>query len=316
MELPRYETDFNNKIELNELSDFSFETNARLLLEGYFEFLPSLKAHLADINKLTSTELLTYNNNVAQILYGHRILKLFKNNQYKEITDLSEIIKKRILQPKIEILESINFNNIAQLLIRPEARFLAKDIKLFLQEKGYEIVLEHSLVVDLRQYWMMYNEGFIKSNLYDFPTRTLVYTHGESKILVLYKQQDDLQDHLNAEFKGSAGIPSSAPTLRGTIILNGFEKAKKENKQLFYNSIDPLGMYRTITSGKLESNDPYTKCEDPILYYAGQGIHLPEGYEISTNTGVLLNIQQLKELSARFKKNNTSFTPINPHNEA
>lgn len=302
MELPQYETDFNDKIEINKLSDFSFEKNAHLLIEGYFEFIPSLKTHLANIDKLTSAELLAYNNSVAQILYGPRILELFKNNQHKEITDLSEIIKKRILQSKTEIIKSIDFNNLAQLLIRPEARFMAKDIKLFLQEKGYEVVLEHPLTVNLNQYWMMYNEGFLKSNLCDFPTRTLVYTHGESKILILYKKRDNLQDNLNAELKGSAGIHSPVPTLRGTIIINNFEKAKKENDQLFYDSIDPLGMYRAITSGKIKSADPYAKCEDPILYYAGQGIHLPEGYELATNTGVLLNNQQLKELFTKFKK--------------
>ena len=305
MEKPRYETNFdeeNEKAEFNELSDFSFEENAHSLLKGYFRFLPSLKTHLENIDKLTPAELLAYNNNVAQVLYGPRILNLFKNNQHEKIVDLSEKVKEKMLQPKKEILESINFNNLALLLIRPESRFLAEEIKSFLQRNGHEIVLEHPLIVDLKQYWMMYNEGFLKSDLSDFPTRTLIYTHGESKILVLHKKQHDLQHHLNSELKGSSGIPSDNPTLRGTVVLNGFEKAKKENEKLFYDSIDPLGMYRAITSGKIYSSDPYNKCNDPVLYYAGQGIHLPEDHELATNTGVLLDNHQLEKLSIKSKE--------------
>lgn len=305
MERFRYETSFNKekeKAELNKLSDFNFEKNAHSLLEGYFRFLPSLKTHLENIDKLTPTELLAYNNNVAQVLYGPRILNLFKNNQHEKIVDLSERVKEKMLQPKKEILESINFNNLALLLIRPESRFLTEDIKLFLQKMGNEIVLEHPLFVDLKQYWMMYNEGFLKSDLSDFPTRTLIYTHGESKILILRKKQPNFQNHLNSELKGVSGIPSKNPTLRGTVVLDGFEKAKKENEKLFYDSIDPLGMYRTITSGKIYSSDSYNKCDDPVLYYAGQGIHLPEEHELATNTGVLLDNNQLKELSIKSKE--------------
>lgn len=302
MKLPQYETPFNKEPEIDKLSDSSFESNALLLLQGYSRFIPSLKTHLANVDKLTPDELLAYNNNVAQILYGLRVLNLFKNNQQNKITELSETIKERLLKPNIEIVKSIDFNNIAQLIVRPEARFLTEDVKLFLQERGYEIVLEYPLVINLQQYWVMYNEGFLKSNLFDFPTRTLVYTQGESKILILYKKQDNLQDHLNTELKGSAGIKSDKPTLRGTVILNGFEKIKQTSRELFYNSLDPLGMYRAITNKKIESPDPFMSCEDPILYYAGQGVHLPESHELATNIGVLLNTQKLKELSARFKK--------------
>lgn len=302
MELPRYEKTFNKEARIDKLSDSSFETNANSLLEGYFRFLPSLKAHLANIDNLTPSELIAYNDSVAKILYGPRISDLFKNNQQKEIIDLSEITKQRLLQPKEEILDSINFNNLALLLIRPEARFLTNDIKLFLQEIGYNEVSEHESAVNLQQYWIMYNDGFMKSNLLDFPTRTLIYTHGESKILILYKKQQNPQHYLSLELKGLAGIPSNRPTLRGTVILNGFEKAKKENSDLFYDSIDPLGMYRAITSGKIHSPDQYSKCIDPVLYYAGQGIHIPENYELKNNIGALLDKRQLEDLSTKFKK--------------
>lgn len=301
MELPRYETAFSKEAEVNKLSDFSFKENAHSLSEEYFKFLPSLETHLAKLNNLSSAELLAYNDSVAQILYGPKILDLFKNNQQNEITDLSEVVKKRLLEPKKEILKSIDFNNLAMLLIRPEARFLTKDIKLFLEERNYKTVLEIPLVVDLRQYWVMYNEGFLKSNLSDFPTRTLIYTHGESKILALHKKQDNLQSYLNSEQKGLAGAPSDKPTIRGTVILNGFEKAKKEDQKLFYDSVDPLGMYRAIISGKIDSTDPYNECDDPVLYYAGQGVHLPEDRELITNAGVLLDKRQLEELSIKLK---------------
>lgn len=296
MELPQYEKAFNREPEVGKLSDSSFEENAHSLLKGYFKFLPSLEKHLTDLDKLTREELVSYNNSAAQIMYGPRILELFKKDQHNKITELSEEIKERLLNPKREILNSIDFNNLAELVIRPEARFLTDEITSFLRERGYEIILEHPLVISLQQYWAMYNEGFIKSNLYDFPTRTLVYTQAESKVLILRKNQDNLQAHLNA-LKGLPGIKSSTPTLRGTIIFNGFEKIKKLKRKLFYDSIDPLGMYRAITSGKVESLDPYITCEDPVLYYAGQGIHLPETHELSTNIGLLLDKQKLEDLA-------------------
>lgn len=302
MELPRYEITSNKDAEVNELSDSNFETNARALLDGYFKFLPSLEPHLTNIDKLTPTELLEYNDRVAQLLYGPRILDLFKNDQHDKIKELSEVIKEKLLQPKKQILESIDFGNLALLVIRPDAYFLSKEIEAFFQEREYEIVLKHSLVIDLKQYWVMYNDGFAKSNLFDFPTRTLIYTRGESKVLILHKKQADLQGHLNSEIKGSSGIPSDTPTLRGTVILNGFEEAKKKNEKLFYDSIDPIGMYRAITSGKIDSTDPYNQCDDPVLYYAGQGIHLPDNHELSTNIGLLLDNQQLEELARRFRK--------------
>jgi hypothetical protein len=302
MELPRYENIFNKEPKIDKLSDSSFEENARLLIRGYSRFIPSLKTHLVNVGRLTSAELMAYNDSVAQILYGPRILSLFKNGQKDEIIELSKTIKEKLLKPNIEIVKSINFNNLAQLVVRPEARFLTEDIKSFLKERGYEVIAEYPLVINLQQYWIMYNEGFLKSDLSDFPTRTLVYTHGESKVLVLHKKQDDLQGHLNSELKGSAGVRSEQPTLRGTVILNGFEEITKTKKELFYDSIDPLGMYRAIVGGKIESPDPFFLCEDPVLYYAGQGIHLPESHELATNLGVLLSKQKLEELLLRFKK--------------
>jgi len=302
MKLPHYETAFNKEAEIGELSDSSFEENARALIGGYSRFLPSLGAHLANIDNLTPAELSAYNDNVAQILYGPRVLDLFKSGRHKEINDLSGTVKEKLLRPKNELLESIDFNNLAMVLVRPEGRFLTEEVKKFLRGNGYEIVLEHPLVVNLQQYWVMYNEGFVKSDLPDFPTRTLIYTHGESKVFILRKAEPDLQRHLNTELKGSAGIPSEKPTLRGTVILDGFEKAKLQNEKLFYDSIDPLGMYRAITSGKIDSSDPYDKCEDPVFYFAGQGVHLPDGHELATNSGVLLNDQQLEKLSSRFKR--------------
>ncbi|MBP6889871.1 MAG: hypothetical protein KBC19_04830 [Candidatus Moranbacteria bacterium] len=302
MKLPSYELGFNNETEFHELSDTSFEGNARLLLEGYFKFLPSLKNHLANLEEKTSEELATYNESVAQILYGPRILELFKSADQNKITELSETIKERLLRPKKEISESINLNNLGMVLVRPEARFLSDDIRSFLEEQGYETILEHPIVVSLDQYWMMYNLGFLQSNLSDFPTRTLTYTHGESKVFILHKNEAGLQENLVKKLKGASGRPSTTPTLRGTIVFEGLEKAKREDAQLFYDSIDPLGMYRAITSNKIESPDPYTECKDPVFYYAGQGVHMPEGHELATNMGVLLNAPQLTKIAERFKK--------------
>jgi hypothetical protein len=301
MKLPRYEMGFNNSIDMTILSDSSFSENADSLIRGYAEFIPAIPQHLLNIEKLEYSELVAFNEDVAKILYGPRVLQLFKDGEFEKITQLSETLKERLILPHREIIKSIDFNQIAQVLIRPEARFLTDRIKSFLESQGYEIVLEHPIVVNLQQYWMLYNEGFMKSNLYDFPTRTLVYTCGESKVLILHKRENNLQDHLNSELKGVAGIHSPSPTLRGTVIIDGYTEARNLDEKKFYDSIDPFGMYRMITSGNIPSTDPYSYCEDPVLYYAGQGVHLPEGFELPTNTGVLLSEIELRKLSQRFK---------------
>ncbi len=302
MKLPKYELGLNNEAEHSELSDSSFLDNARSLVAGYRRFLPSLAAHQVGLGHAGPEELLAYNEQVAKILYGPRILDLFKQGQYKEIEALAKVSTDRLVEPQKHLLGGIDLSELAMLLVRPEARFLTDDIKRFLREQEYEIVLEHPLVVDLKKYWAMYNPGFMKSALEDFPTRTLVYTHGESKIMILHKEQAGLQDHLVDELKGEAGVPSEKPTLRGTVVLSGLEAAKAQDEEIFYNSIDPLGMYRAITSGKIRSVDPYGECADPVLYYAGQGVHIPDGHELATNMGGLLKEEQLKELSVRYRK--------------
>lgn len=93
MKLPSYEAAFNKESEIKELSDVSFESNAKSLLEGHYKFLPSLEEHLANLDNLEPEEISAYNNSIAQILYGPRILELFKEKRYKEITDLLETIK-------------------------------------------------------------------------------------------------------------------------------------------------------------------------------------------------------------------------------
>ncbi len=299
MDIPRYDIAYLDEENAPALSDDSFASNARAFLEGLHRFIPALATHAASRSLLTADELLAFNDRVAMRLYGPRVLALFKAKRFEEITEIWERLREQLLRQNGGMSRAIDTNTLALALIRPEARFLSNDIERFLQDKGFEILFDHRLVVEKRQYWAMYNEGFIHSDLMDFPTRTLVYTHGESKVLVMRTAQDDAQANLNETYKGQAGIPSATPTLRGTVILDGFERAKREDRELFYDVVDPFGMYRAITSGMVHSPDPYATREDPILYYAGQGVHLPEPHELPTCLGVLLPREKLNLLAGR-----------------
>ncbi len=289
MPLPTYEMNFERNAEISELSDSSFENNAQVQTEGYTRFIPALGQHLKNAENLSIEELLAFNTSVAEVLYGPKILELFRKKDFDEIHRLSELVKSRQLESKKDVLDLIDFTNLALLVVRPEARFLTDKVKTFLEESDCEVVLEQPTIVDLRKYWSMYNEGFLKSDIADFPTRTLIYTRGESKVFILKKDQPNLQAYLNAELKGVAGVRSEKPTLRGSVILEGFNHVKSQNQGLFYDSIDPLYMYRAITSGKIPSQDPFNRTVDPVLYYAGQGVHLPEDHELKTHAGVLLS---------------------------
>ena len=296
MELPQYTTEFNRDVAHEALIDGSFRDNASALINGYFKFLPALQDHMANLEQATPDMLVEFNENLAQILYGPRVLSLFQKGNTEEITRLADVTTQRLLAPKNELLKTLDFDKLGMILVRPEARFLTDEVKEVLSGQGYEIVLESTLCVTIPQYWAMYNEGFLQSDIYDFPTRTLTYTNGESKILIVKKDMPNLQGHLNANLKGKSGIASVTETLRGTAIFNGYESIKKTDAKLFYDTVDPLGMYRAIARNALPSKDPFYERHDPVLYYAGQGVHLPEDYELKTVFGVLLTNKQLKGL--------------------
>lgn len=298
MKLPQYVREFNRGSQASGLADdvHAFEENALTLIDGYVNFLPSLEAHMATLDQKDSDSLVNFNDDVAGILYGPRVLSLFKEDNKQEITRLAEATKQHLLAPKKALLDTIDYDNLALILIRPEARFLSEEIKTFLLEQKYEILMEDTLQVSAQQYWAMYNEGFLKSDIYDFPTRTLTYTRGESKVYIIKKDTPNLQHYLNAHIKGKSGIASKDPTLRGTVVYQGYQGAKEQNRELFYETVDPLGMYRAIGRGALYSKDPFYETSDPVLYYAGQGVHLPEDYELRDTLGVLLTNGKLKEL--------------------
>lgn len=300
MELPRYNLEFNSKSEKDGFDGESFESNAKVLIDNYCSYLPSLREHMSLAGSMNADELMDYNESVAQVLYGPRVLELFKSGDFEKITSLSHEVRRRLLEPKEESLDGIDLSKKGLIVIRPEARFLDSQIIDFIEEYGCEILKDKELEINTKQYWAMYNDGFVLSSINDFPTRTLTYTSGDSRMVIFSNDscgEGRLQECFNDKFKGRSGVKSSEPTIRGTIVKRGFEEAKKGNSDLFYSSLDPIGMYRAIVSGKINTSDEFSEAEDPFMFYAGQGVHIPDdSEELYTCLGVLLSKEDIQDL--------------------
>jgi hypothetical protein len=249
-------------------------------------------------NDVSVDDLYKINDSIAKIIYSPTIFEKLHNATTDEITCLSERNVINLLRDKIEILDKINFSELAMVVVRPEIFFLSNRIIDYLKGCDYDILINQDSIINFKKYWALYNHGLIeKDGFNDFPTRTLSYISGPSKIIVFKKAGiKNLQKVFNDISKGTRG-KYSPNTIRGDIVYSGLHHAKNVNEDLYYKSLDPLGIYRAIVENKIPSDQSHSLYEDPFLFYAGAGIHTPEDYEQYRDMGILLDLQSLEKLT-------------------
>lgn len=109
---------------------------------------------------------------------------------------------------------------------------------------------------------------------------------------------------INTGFKGKHGI-YTPNTLRWDIAFNELKKylvSQNEFTKEANIALDPIGAYRMLARGKIDSDRCHEIADNPLLFYSAQAVHIPNRYEINKDLGILCDEQDLEEISLRIKR--------------
>lgn len=181
--------------------------------------------------------------------------------------------------------------------------------KEFLKSLKLELLLEKDFKVCFEQYWILYHHGLKhQDSMLDFPTRTFNYIDNDVCLLVFTGNKNELEvqtisDYL-FRYKGKHGI-YTPNTLSGDIAFNELKKylvSQNEFTKEANIALDPIGAYRMLARGKIDSDRCHEIADNPLLFYSAQAVHIPNRYEINKDLGILCDEQDLEEISLKIKR--------------
>jgi len=251
---------------------------------------------------LTKEDIEKANETLACAVYGDEISQMVLKNQMKDVLG----IYAQSVQKNFKKLENIDldFNKIGLLLVRPEVYNLTSKFKEFILNKGFQIVFENDIVPTFDQYLVLYPHGIcIKEAKYDFPTRTFNYVKNKCKLFVIYGDStkysfSNMSDYLNS-IKGKPGRYQEG-TLRSDIAYKELLQyiMDRNNYKAGYNSLfDPIGAYRFLVKGELPNDNNLSNIINPLLFYSGQAVHIPNQNEIARDFCTLLNANEILKIT-------------------
>lgn len=227
--------------------------------------------------------------------------------------DRSELDESLSVDPeKSSIAEEIRENEISFVVIRPEISHMTEEIRDFLLRNKYEVLDDISCSRKIGQdtYWEMYKKAITRPEAREsMPTRTMVYTGGHSQILFfrdMYEGRSGEMHMADVFFKNYKGIPGvpQKNTLRGDIVYNEVKRLGFDNPQ---NSdslriVDPISSYRHFVN---RGSGPHSKSSsvEPLLFYTGVCIHVPDYSEISNDLMAIFSKKELGEILEKIESN-------------
>jgi hypothetical protein len=254
--------------------------------------------------RLSAKETIEANSVLSDEIYGVAISSLIRNREYGKLLSMRDEIIEPILSPESD-LGALDLSRIGLVLIRPELLDQSTDCKDLILNKGLDILFSKTVRVNLSQYFALYPHGIaVPETYYDFPTRTLNYINHESELIVVcnrlnFNSSDNLtvSDFLSNNLKGTQGIYKPG-TLRGEIAFNAINASidKSGNNIICPNAavaLDPIGAYRHLVDGSIPSNGVHNSVEVPLLFYAGQGVHIPRRDEIKRDLEILCSQEDI-----------------------
>jgi len=204
----------------------------------------------------------------------------------------------------IEISQLLLESGIGLLLIRPEFFSWLPQVLQFLTRNGFEIVYTNTVKIDSAQYQKI-NRHVIENPdaQYVMPTRTLVYTAGNSCVVLFkdklsrYKKQKlKLPDYFCKYFKGRHAKPQEN-TVRGELVYSTVKDAGYHNpNELTSLAIDPTKDFRNIVRQNIQPNHLTLEKEDQLLEYTGVCIHVPNADEFVKDCSCLVSETDLETL--------------------
>lgn len=285
----------SEKIPASDISSLKHD-NSLLLSRMYGNDF--LEKRLA--NSLSTTETVDANEALADELYGYTIANLLREGAYDTVLSLRDEITESTLLP-IEVLDGINMDRVGLIVVRPELYSNASVCRNLLTDAGFNIIIDRNVEITFAQYLSLYPHGLaIPESHYDFPTRSLNYINKTSQLIVFAKQTDSDDNRAattiaSVEYKGTQGT-FRKNTLRGHIALKSLEGYFDDHKTIDEASIalDPLAAYQKLVSGEIASNGIHNSVEKPPLFYAAQGVHVPDRDEIDRDIRVLCTLEDIE----------------------
>ena len=261
----------------------NYEKIKRLLGEKFL--LKSLQ------DQLSVNDFKEANYKMGSICYGEDINKLLWE---RKISTIYEVYKEYLDSLDINQLANVDFSNIGLILVRPECSYYKDLYRKFLYDRGLEVLYEKKMSIDFRQYLLLYYDSFILDDtMYDFPSRTFNYINNDCYLFVVTNNRlTNVADYLHS-IKGKQG-KYEPNTLRGDISYN-LLKENVQNGQFIEEAIiplDPIGAGRMLTRDLVEHDGSHNVSDIPLLFYAGQAVHVPNSKEIKRDLLTLCNEQE------------------------
>ena len=268
-------------------------------IEKMFDVDYTFKSYM-DI--LTPNEVSLANEVLADKVYGETMSALIKRKDVKTIREIRDYILEKY-EKNLE--ERLILDDYGIVLVRPDTFECVDQYIAFLESKGLYVEYQKTIKIDVEQYFMLYGDGMIlglsnNDDLFDFPTRTFNYINNPCQLLIVKALKPlgmPVSTYLHT-FKGKHGklVPN---TLRGDIAFNAL-KPYTIDSTTFINSanvpLDPIGAYRALVRGEVESDGWHDSVDIPLLFYSAQAIHIPNRSEIRRDLAVLCSEDDIKKL--------------------
>lgn len=240
-------------------------------------------------DSLNTEEVLEANVVLMKQLYGEEITGLLLNRNVARLNKVYGF--KQNMQMEFAKYKK---EEIGLILIRPESYEIIDEYRKWIYDHKLEIVAEIETTLSFMEYWNMYfSELMDYEARHDFPTRTQNYINRKLKAIIVRKavsNQETMSDFLTMK-KGKQGLYIPG-TLRGEVAYNVFEKyTEDKGRGLIRNvriELDPIGMYRKLAREEIESDYAHRCATLPILFYAGQCVHVPNQSELVKHLRILL----------------------------
>ena len=243
------------------------------------------------------------NHVLAEFLYGSDIAKLVRE---KKTDRLDKIHRDNLedLSLSEKIIDEIDLENIGLVLVRPEIIETATRCANLIADNGLAVIYERPVEINFTQYWNLYHHGLADPESYnDFPTRTLNYIEKPCHLMIVGRdksadQRLPLSDLLTRDLKGRQGTYKHS-TLRGDIAYTALRQFIAGPSMFVPNmnmALDPIGAYRSLVRNQIPSDKAHETVDTPLLFYAGQGVHIPNSEEIRKDIRTLCSDEDLEAI--------------------
>jgi len=277
-------------------------TNAKIMNKLFSSDYTEASAN----DRVTTDQVLEANEILGTFLYGDEVADLVRRNARQKLDAQREEIIESVALPE-SLLKGLNLDRFGIVVLRPEALSLAEESKELLVVNGLTPIIDKTIQINFAQYWSLYGPGLTDPDArYDFPTRTLNYINKDIRVLAVAGDPEKLgaesvSDYITDKLKGRQGS-FTVNTLRGDIAYVALRKLVSPAGYTFSNpmhalALDPIGAYRKLVCSDIPSDRIHMSADCPLLFYAGQAMHVPNSTEIGLDSRVLLTEEEIVHIN-------------------